>query len=944
MATSSPSSFTPSSELPILSVNTPMAVLGTSTTSVQPIFNANTPSSASSTSRSTPSPLLPILSSMNTPMTASAISSLTPTSLLPILSAANTTTAVEATSSLTTSPVLPLISAANTHTTSATSSFTQSPVSVPFQSYLNSPVASPSRSSIPSSQITQTTSISNSVEQIESILVPSTSAQQDTSTNSSPVTPSVPSFRFRFRRSIPTSSSTDTDSFRDSLTATLEDMQRVMETTNVKIDSCIRRISTQEQTIRRLEGKIDLILNKTQSSTVSENHYRTSTGETESQSDGIRRFDAIPPDMEISERTLNVMHKESSGPGNFALRLTRHFFPELFGPDALRRNYNWNGGGRNKKTPLDKERRDIIELYTKHFYQDVRSTSSWRNTVVTAINEGLRRKYVSGNRHTEDNRSPVVSNTSDENSTEGTSSDNSNVPGIDSNSPVMSTSASTIQMTTQTTTSIAVQNAAPVISQTMNLMAPFSNSLLTTTSVDITTISSSAVTMHFETSPETATAPVMTHFTSTLQPQVTPSISTVSMSAQFSTPFVPSICTSVQVMTPSVTAPIAPSFKTAVPLTQTVYSTTPAMTQFNSTWQPFTPVVPRVSMPASMMTPFAQPVQRFNPFSSSVCTSAPVTVPSASSFRAAVPVTQTDYNTTPAMPQFNSTWQPFTPVDPQVSMPASMMTPFAQAVQPFNPFSSSVCSSAPVTVPSASSFRTAVPVTQTDYNTTPAMPQFNSTWQPFTPVDPQVSMPASMMTPFAQAVQPFNPFSSSVCMSAPVTVPSASSFRAAVPVTQTMYKRNPVTPHTSCFRPIHAIPRSVTVPVTMRFASPVQSYIPVCNSICTSAHVMKPLTLGAPFASSLPSASVTVHRPTPVMAPYSQPYQPIGNQQDQTTQGTSVCVSSSGMTTSEPSQPATPGTDLSMSIPPRTNNVLSPYFFNSGFDRDGDLDELMEIL
>lgn len=101
----------------------------------------------------------------------------------------------------------------------------------------------------------------------------------------------------------------------------------------------------------------------------------------------------LPDNFTIPIETLREMHKEAKSPGNFALKLVIKLFPELFGPERLRFEYNWNGT--MQKKALDPIRKNIIQRYVFYFYPSYRTPKFWQ-PIINSINEGLRRKDKKG--------------------------------------------------------------------------------------------------------------------------------------------------------------------------------------------------------------------------------------------------------------------------------------------------------------------------------------------------------------------------------------------------------------------------------------------------------------------------------------------------------------------------------------------------------------------
>ncbi|MES9882364.1 MAG: hypothetical protein ABW185_15945 [Sedimenticola sp.] len=79
----------------------------------------------------------------------------------------------------------------------------------------------------------------------------------------------------------------------------------------------------------------------------------------------------IPERYQISAEDRNRWVDSGIFPGNFCLRLTERLFPELFGPEALRQGYNYNGASNSKypKKQLDPIRKQAIVHYVQSHYR-----------------------------------------------------------------------------------------------------------------------------------------------------------------------------------------------------------------------------------------------------------------------------------------------------------------------------------------------------------------------------------------------------------------------------------------------------------------------------------------------------------------------------------------------------------------------------------------------
>ncbi|KAK3103374.1 hypothetical protein FSP39_018810 [Pinctada imbricata] len=101
-------------------------------------------------------------------------------------------------------------------------------------------------------------------------------------------------------------------------------------------------------------------------------------------------YSSIPDEYRLSMKELEAIDETTTGnAGNFALKLVKRFFPELYGPDNQRFEYNWLGSS-IKKT-LDPVRKNVIRYYVSCLYPEVNDERLFRKIVIHAVNEGLRR-------------------------------------------------------------------------------------------------------------------------------------------------------------------------------------------------------------------------------------------------------------------------------------------------------------------------------------------------------------------------------------------------------------------------------------------------------------------------------------------------------------------------------------------------------------------------
>lgn len=113
-------------------------------------------------------------------------------------------------------------------------------------------------------------------------------------------------------------------------------------------------------------------------------------------------LDDIPEEHAIGDEELRQIVRDSRNAGNFAVNLCRKLWPELYGEGNLRFSYNWYGGGKHNKQELDRVRKGVVKKYVCFFYPEVVSEDSWRERIVTRINESLRRNDKRSTKNTSD--------------------------------------------------------------------------------------------------------------------------------------------------------------------------------------------------------------------------------------------------------------------------------------------------------------------------------------------------------------------------------------------------------------------------------------------------------------------------------------------------------------------------------------------------------------
>ena len=100
-------------------------------------------------------------------------------------------------------------------------------------------------------------------------------------------------------------------------------------------------------------------------------------------------FQDVPEQYKIPSTNLHDYKEAATGAGNFATKIVKHLYPELFGRNQLCKNYNVYG--LCNKLELHPARREVVERYTTAYYPNVKSNEDWKPKVVPKINEYLRR-------------------------------------------------------------------------------------------------------------------------------------------------------------------------------------------------------------------------------------------------------------------------------------------------------------------------------------------------------------------------------------------------------------------------------------------------------------------------------------------------------------------------------------------------------------------------
>ena len=139
---------------------------------------------------------------------------------------------------------------------------------------------------------------------------------------------------------------------------------------NAKIDALSRRQNSVENTVTELKKDSDRLTMQREDVPVSLSQRDVSSSKNTWSID----TENIPPVYSIPTETLQNIQQNASSTGNFGRKLVKKLFPELFGPENLRIQYNWYGGGQNNKNRLDPQQTEIIRGYILLFYPEVRDS------------------------------------------------------------------------------------------------------------------------------------------------------------------------------------------------------------------------------------------------------------------------------------------------------------------------------------------------------------------------------------------------------------------------------------------------------------------------------------------------------------------------------------------------------------------------------------------
>lgn len=101
-------------------------------------------------------------------------------------------------------------------------------------------------------------------------------------------------------------------------------------------------------------------------------------------------FEVPYPDYLLSKEQMKNIYESSLSIGNFASRMLVHFFPELFTPENLRKQYNCSGSLGKKQ--LDPLRVRLIRHYVQILYPRAKNDRVWTLEFVGKLDERCRRR------------------------------------------------------------------------------------------------------------------------------------------------------------------------------------------------------------------------------------------------------------------------------------------------------------------------------------------------------------------------------------------------------------------------------------------------------------------------------------------------------------------------------------------------------------------------
>ena len=159
----------------------------------------------------------------------------------------------------------------------------------------------------------------------------------------------------------------------------------VKSTLSKKLDCLAKKVNVIETNYREIRSIVDKTATTSQIIEQRQQVPQPMTNTDDYNPDTFQ--EGIPELFQIPMEILRNIQRDAKSPGNFAFKLVVKLFPELFGPEKLRQQYNVNGVNGTKA--LDSARMTILKRYTFYFHPECNRPSAWQS-IVNAINEGLR--------------------------------------------------------------------------------------------------------------------------------------------------------------------------------------------------------------------------------------------------------------------------------------------------------------------------------------------------------------------------------------------------------------------------------------------------------------------------------------------------------------------------------------------------------------------------
>ena len=173
-----------------------------------------------------------------------------------------------------------------------------------------------------------------------------------------------------------------------SIVTKMSEMQQTIDVLNKKVDAANRRSAAYEAFFKTIVGNTNILIDIARNL---KQKRQQETPRVSEETDERLPVIEIPEEYEMEDSELRRIMRDSRNAGNFAVNISRRLWPELFGEGDLRFQYNWYGGRIHNKKELDPVRKSVVKKYVCVFYPEVASEDTWRERIVSRINESLRR-------------------------------------------------------------------------------------------------------------------------------------------------------------------------------------------------------------------------------------------------------------------------------------------------------------------------------------------------------------------------------------------------------------------------------------------------------------------------------------------------------------------------------------------------------------------------